>query len=75
MQPPESLTPSTAERRFITEGPNSGGIAGWLLHEGHMFAFWQDFSSGGIDRGVPVAEWLARHGERHPKIAAVLAPQ
>lgn len=69
MQPPEALTPATAEQRFVTDGPNSGGIRGWLLHGGHMFSFWQDFSSGGIRPGIPVALWLSTHGAYHPAIA------
>ena len=72
MKPPETLTPATAEERFITEGPNSGGIAGWLLHDGHMFSFWQDFGSGAVHTGIPVSEWLSRYAVRHPTIAARL---
>lgn len=69
---PDGLTPANAQKRFITEGPNSGGIAGWLLNEGHMHQFYQDFGSGKVFDGVPIATWLERYAERHPDIAAVL---
>lgn len=72
MKAPETLTTATAEARFITEGPSSGGIAGWLLHEGHMFFFRQEFSSGEIHDGIPLAAWLERYAGQHPGIAARL---
>ncbi len=72
MQPPESLTQRTAEQYWITEGPNSGGIAGYLLFEGHLFAFRHDFGPIDVDRGIPVAQWLERYADRYPTIATDL---
>ncbi len=72
MRPPEHLDSSTAEASWLTEGPNSGGVAGWLLFAGHVFRFWNDFSSGEVEQGIPVAEWLRVYGSVHPSIAAEL---
>lgn len=74
MRPPDELTQETAERRWITEGPNSGGIAGYLLYQGHLFAFRQDYGPPDIDRGLSIAEWLERYAERYPDIARELKP-
>ncbi len=69
MEPPDDLGYSTAEAHWITEGPNSGGIAGWLLHDGHMFEFRHEGHSGDVFAGIPVREWLALRAEREPRIA------
>lgn len=59
MKPPDNIDMSH-DARYLHEGPNSGGVTGWFLRDGHMFAFAHDGPSGSIDDGVPVARWLAR---------------
>ena len=73
MDPPPDMRQSVAERQWITEGPNSGGIGGWWLYRGHMFEFRQDFGDPWVGSGVPIAAWIEGWGERHPDIAASLA--
>lgn len=72
MDVPEGLDDFTAERSWTTEGPNSGGYGGWFLHQGHMFQFHNEGSSGSISRGIPVAEWIEGWAEHHPEIVAQL---
>lgn len=72
MKAPEHLTQSTAERYWITEGPNSGGIAGYLLYEGHVFPFRHEWGPIDVYAGVAIAEWIERYGAEHPDIASEL---
>jgi hypothetical protein len=61
VEPPAHLGPRTAERMWITEGPNSGGIRGWLLWRGHLFAFENEGPTGTIEPGMPIAEFCSRY--------------
>ena len=61
MEPPDHLSSSTAERTWIIEGPNSGGVSGWHLWRGHLFAFANGFGYADVDPGIPVAEFLNRY--------------
>jgi len=72
LEPPDALNPRSAEAEWITEGPNSGGIVGWWLYQGHMYRFHHEGSGGSIEHGIPVATWISTHGELHPAIVAVL---
>ena len=64
MDYPESHWLDDADAQWITEGPNSGGIAGWLLWREHMFRFEHSGPAGSVERGIPVATFLARHAPR-----------
>lgn len=47
--------------QWIVEGPNSGGVTFYMLWREHMFRVEQDFGSGSVGSGVPVAEFLAAY--------------
>lgn len=52
-----------AEQEWLTDGPNSGGVAGLLLVDDEIWWFTADWDPR-IDGGpMPVAEFLARHGD------------
>ncbi len=67
MEPPAHLGPHTAEQTWITDGPNSGGIRGWLLWHGHLFAFENEGHTGTVQPGISVAAFLDRYGESHDR--------
>ena len=67
--PKEELDVQAVEKRWVTEGPNSGGMSGWYLFRGFMFAF--HLEGPGYDwvrDGIPVGQWIATYGEQHPEI-------
>ncbi len=47
--------------QWIVDGPNSGGVRFYMLWREHLFLVEQDFSSGSVGPGVPVATFLAAH--------------
>jgi hypothetical protein len=65
VEPPAHLGPRTAERLWITHGPNSGGIRGWLLWRGHLFAFENEGHTGTINSGIPISEFCGRYRDSH----------
>lgn len=63
-----------ADAQWIVDGPNSGGVKFYILWHGHLFLVEQDFSSGSVDPGVPVAEFIATHrGTTDPRYQCILA--
>ncbi|HUQ98146.1 MAG TPA: hypothetical protein VM166_01750 [Gemmatimonadaceae bacterium] len=72
MQPPDNLSTATAEKMWITWGPNSGGIAGWLLFQHHMFYFTDEGHAGSVEPGISVATWITRYRDEHLDIATEL---
>lgn len=69
---PDAL--AAAAKRWITEGPNSGGQAGWLLTaDGHLRWFWQDFGASELGPPITVAQFLADHGGATDRRATVVS--
>ena len=48
-------------REFLTEGPNSGGVAGLLVTDSHVWWFRAEWTPEVSDRPIPVADFLARY--------------
>lgn len=46
-------------REFITEGPNSGGVRGYLYLANKIYSFWDDTGAAGIDGEEDVASFVA----------------
>ncbi len=73
MKPPAELSQSSAERVWITDGPSSGGIRGWLLYAEHLFPFWHEGPTGGVGDGLRIADFRAAHaGTDEPRLRAVV---
>lgn len=64
------------DAQWIVAGPNSGGVSFFVLWHEHLFLVENDFSSGSIEPGIPVAVFLARHrgtsDDRYRRIVADL---
>ena len=61
LPPPPHLWQGNAEKFWITDGPNSGGIRGYLLWQGHVFRFEDEGHTGHVEPGVPVEAFVAMH--------------
>lgn len=65
---------AAAAKVWVTEGPNSGGRAGWLLTaSGHLRWFWQDFGASDLGPPVTPAQFLADHAGVTDRRAAIVA--
>ncbi|MAS96606.1 MAG: hypothetical protein CMO55_25740 [Verrucomicrobiales bacterium] len=73
MKPPENLSTQTAEKYWVTEGPNSGGMEGWLLRGEHVFRFANDFGWSGIEDGITIDAFLDRYRDTDdPRLKAMV---
>lgn len=73
MKPPPNLDTGTAEEYWLTEGPNSGGMEGWLLWRDHLFRFAHDFGWSGMEDGITIDAFLARYGDSDdPRVKAMV---
>lgn len=73
---PENLLTSDADAAWITRGPDSSGVAGWLLWRDYMFLYEHTGYSSSVDSGIPVSTFLERfraEDERYRQIFADLA--
>lgn len=68
---PENLGLPDVTQYWVTRGPNSGGIEGWLLYDSHVFSFLHD-GAFTVGDGVPAKVWLEAHSSAEPKIAAAV---
>lgn len=60
VEPPAHLGARTADRYWITQGPDSGGVRAWYLWQGHLFAFEHQGHTGSIEPGIEMAEFCRR---------------
>lgn len=50
-------------KTWLTEGPNSGGVEGLLLHEGKVYYFVADWDARLVGTAVPVSDFVLQHAE------------
>ena len=46
---------------FLTEGPNSGGVVGLLLHEEHVYWFAAEWDAQLQGDPIPLADFVAKY--------------
>lgn len=46
---------------FLTDGPNSGGVAGLLLHEDWVYRFHAEWNASLDGDPIPLDEFIAKH--------------
>ena len=73
MKAPENFNVQKADKYWITEGPNSGGIEGWMLWKDHLFSFQSDYTSPLIGEGLSRSEFTHRYREaKDPVLQSII---